>query len=243
VRVLGQFGDGGHGDFAAGAAGDVVEHDRQAEVGHGRKVLDQAGLGGLVVVGGDLQGAVHAHGLRLGGQFEGFGGGIGPGAGDDLHAPGGGFHDDADHLEVLVHVEGGGFAGGAHGHEAVDAARDLEFDQLAEPTVVDRAVAAEGGDECGICAWKHGFCLLLGLKPPFLGESAQMNSKKCRTENGCGGGRGWAMFTRTCPRNNPRRRCASTSRRRCWNSSSRRRRRAACGSRGGTRRRIPAARG
>jgi hypothetical protein len=56
---------------------------------------------------------------------------------------------------VLGRAERGGFAGGADGHQAVDAGFDLAFDQPAEPVGVERAVGTEGGGQCGVCACEH----------------------------------------------------------------------------------------
>jgi hypothetical protein len=47
-----------HRDFLPGAAGHVVEHHGQAEVGHRGKMADEAQAVGLVVVRGDLERAV-----------------------------------------------------------------------------------------------------------------------------------------------------------------------------------------
>ncbi len=89
-------------------------------------MLVEAFLRGLVVVGADLQGGVGAGLLGEGGQLDGLGGGVGAGAGDDGDAAVGGTDDPLDDLLVLFVVEGGRFAGGADGDDAVGAALDLE---------------------------------------------------------------------------------------------------------------------
>lgn len=126
--------------------GDVVEHDGEADVGDGGEVLDEAGLRGLVVVGGDLEGAVRADFFGAAGEVEGFGGGVGAGAGEDFEAAGGGFHGDADDFDVFVVVQRGGFAGGADRHQTIHAVGHLKFNQLAQALVVDFTRAVERCD-------------------------------------------------------------------------------------------------
>ena len=52
--------------------------------------------------------------------------------------------DGSDHLLMLGMGERGRLAGRAARHQAVDAALDLEFDQLAQRVLVDLAVAETG---------------------------------------------------------------------------------------------------
>ena len=145
VGVLGEARDSrrGHGD--ARSAGDVVEDDGQIDaVGQGHEVAVEAFLAGLVVVGIDGEPGGGAGLPGEGVEFDGLGGGVGADAGDDRDAAarrGDGGFDDA---LVLGPVEGGRFAGGSDGDEAVDAAGDLAFDLFAEAVLVELAFAKRG---------------------------------------------------------------------------------------------------
>ena len=86
-RVLGEPDQGLGADRDAAAAGDVVEHDRQAGgVGDGREVPVQALLRGLVVVRRDGEQAVGARLLGRAGQLDAVAGVVGADAGDDVGA-------------------------------------------------------------------------------------------------------------------------------------------------------------
>ena len=152
VRMPGQRSDGGHGNFAGGAPGHIVEHDWQAEVGHRREVADQAGLRGLVVVGGDLERAVGADLPGPPGQLQGFRCGVAAGARDDFDAAGGGLYGDADDLDVFMMVQGGRLAGGADWHHPIYAASHLKGDQLAQALHIHLARGVEWSDQCCECA-------------------------------------------------------------------------------------------
>ena len=129
------------------AAGDIVEdHGEVDGFGDGAEVLVEAFLGGFVVVGEDLKRGVGADFLGGAGEVDGFGGAVCAGAGDDGDAACGFLDDDADDLDVFLGAQGGGFAGGAGGDDAVGAAFDLEVNELAEGFVVDFSFG-EGGDE------------------------------------------------------------------------------------------------
>ena len=69
-----------------------------------------------------------------------------PRAGHDRDAAGGELDRLADDFDMLVVIEGGGLARGAHGDQAVDAVLDLEFDQLLQIIPGHRSVE-EGGDQ------------------------------------------------------------------------------------------------
>jgi hypothetical protein len=62
--------------------------------------------------------------------------------------------DDLDDAHVLGVRERGRFTGGAHGHEPVDATRDLGLDEPPQRPFVDLAVAKRS-DESRVCAAKH----------------------------------------------------------------------------------------
>ena len=87
------------------------------------------------------------------GELDGLGGGVRASARDDLAAAIGEFHGEADHLEVLLSVEGGGFSGGADGDDSVDSGSDLPLNESLERGDIDFAVAKRG-DESGVGAGK-----------------------------------------------------------------------------------------
>ena len=88
------------------------------------------------------------------GEIDGFGGGIGAGAADDLAASFGEFDGEIDDVEMFVVGEGGGFARGADGDDAGDAGGDLGFDEMSEGVLIDEIVF-ERGDESGKSSRKH----------------------------------------------------------------------------------------
>jgi hypothetical protein len=55
--------------------------------------------------------------------------------------------------------EGGAFTGGAAGDEEVDARVNLALDERADGGLVERAVGAKWGYECGAGAGEHGLLL------------------------------------------------------------------------------------
>src|SRR5581483_2788750 len=100
-------------DLRAGAAGNVVDDDRNAD----RRsdffvVLVNAFLGRAVVIGRNHQRAVGAGFLRLAGEPHRFVGGIGAGAGDHRHAPVDLLDHRADDFIVLLMAERRRLAGG-----------------------------------------------------------------------------------------------------------------------------------
>ena len=148
-HVTGDAGHGGGQHVAAGAAGHVIQDDGHGHFGtDGLEVLVQAFLRGLVVIGGDVQGGVRPDIFGELGQRDGFAGVVGARAGDDGNA----FVDlldaDADSGFMLVVGHRGGFAGGAAGHEAVDALFDLPFDEFTVSFLIDLAVL-ERRHQCG----------------------------------------------------------------------------------------------
>jgi len=140
-------------DLDAATAGDGVEDDRAVGgVGDGAEMPEESLLRRAVVVGGDDEEGVGARGDGGGGEVHGLAGRVGAGAGDHRHAAARVLDHAANDLEVLAVVHGGRFAGGADGHEAVDAGLDLEVHQAAEFVVGDRAGAERrgaGGDGAG----------------------------------------------------------------------------------------------
>ena len=112
-------------DAGAGAAGDVVEHDRYVGGLDDRaEVVEHAGLAGLVVVGRDQQQPVGADLLGLLGQLDRVGGGVGADAGDDRGAVADGVLDRGQDLAVLGDARGGRLARRAGDDDAVVAVLD-----------------------------------------------------------------------------------------------------------------------
>ena len=117
-------------------------------------MLEDAFLRGLVVVGRDEEHGIGAHALGVLGEADGFNGVVGTGTGNDGHAAFDLIHADADGGFMFGMAHGGGFAGGAAGHDAVDALFYLPFDMGAIGFFVDGAVL-ERGDQCGNSSVKH----------------------------------------------------------------------------------------
>ena len=147
----GQAGGGFGLKVRGGAAGNVVEHDRQRidGAGQGEEVLILALLRGLVVVGirGE-NGGDAGYFLEPRGQAKEGAGGVVRATGPDGDAPGGGIDDGAEGLDPLLLFEGGGFTGRATGDDEVDAGLDLPFDESAKGVGVDRTVGAERSNDC-----------------------------------------------------------------------------------------------
>ena len=166
---MGSLRQPGHGfgqQVDAGAARHVVDHDGNLGLGrHGLVVLIEPFLGGLVVVRSDHQGRIRPRGLGVLGQLQGFGGIVGAGPGDHhhpfFHLVDAGLH----HPFVLGVGQGGGFAGGAAGHDAVDASLNLELDELPVGRFIKLAVL-EGSDDGGDGSLEHGGTSLLEFVDP-----------------------------------------------------------------------------
>lgn len=155
LGVAGESCDGGYIDFATRPAGDVIKDDGQAEIGDGGEVPVQAFLIRLVIIGGDLEGAVCSGVQGVFGQGQGFGGGIGAGTGDDLELALSGRDAGFDDFFMFIDVDGGGLPGGADGDDAIHAALDLHGNEGAEFSVINAAISVERCDECCIGSGKH----------------------------------------------------------------------------------------
>ena len=110
-------------------------------------MLEQTLLGGLVVIGHHLQLAIGAHVFGTPGQFDGLGCRVGPTTGHDGDAPLGLLDADPDDVQMLLHADGGGFAGGADRHNAIGALVHMPIHQTAQTWVVDGAVLKHGGGQ------------------------------------------------------------------------------------------------
>ena len=136
----GEAGDDVKRYFASGAARDVVEDDREPEVGDSREMAVEPFRIGLVVVRGDLErGVGAAHGDCGLGERDGLGRGVRACAGDDRHLARRVFYRLLDYLVVLLVRKRWRLARGADGADSLDAARDLLFDYGAEAAVVHGA--------------------------------------------------------------------------------------------------------
>ena len=141
--------------FDAGPRRDVVDDDRQvALVGDRAEVrLEHPAVGPVVVRRDDERGVGPELG-RATGRADRGGGVVGAGAGDDPDAVArgslaGDLDGRGDQPLALVGGQGGGLAGRAARHEAVDAGQDLPADETAEGGLVEGAVGGERGDERG----------------------------------------------------------------------------------------------
>ena len=155
IGHIGQHLVGIGGEGHAGAAGHVVQDDGQ--IGAGRDVLivlDQAGLAGLVVVGGDVEQGVCAVVLSMLGQVNGSGGIVAARAGNDLdplvHPLDTEFHSGV----MLANRHGSGLAGGAADTDSIHASGNLIIDKFSESVVIDVAACVKGSDEGGAGAGK-----------------------------------------------------------------------------------------
>ncbi len=85
-----------------------------------------------------------ADGLGVADQVDGFGRGVGSGAGDNGNASARYFDAEFDGALVLVMAQSRCFAGRAHGNQPVHAARDLAFHQGCKGGLVESAIAKRG---------------------------------------------------------------------------------------------------
>ena len=130
-------------------AGNVIEHHGDVDrLEDGLEMLVQPLLARLVVVRHHRQHRIGATGLGRRGQFDRLQGAVGAGAGNDRDPAGDRLHGQVDHPLVLVEIECGRLAGGPAGDQAVNAAGDLELDQVHQPLFIDPAVP-HGRDESG----------------------------------------------------------------------------------------------
>ena len=179
-----------HIDLDDAAAGDRVEHDRKAGlVGDRFEMLVEAFLGGLVVVGADLEGAIGTEALGFFGEMDGFAGGVCSGAGEDFHAACAELDGVFDDFEVLVGGEGGGFSSGSDGHDAINAGIGLAINEGAEGLDVEVSVA-ERSDEGGIGPCEHGG----GCRVNLRDWEGGMVGERLGQRDGC-----WSLSRRACP--------------------------------------------
>ena len=134
----------------AGARGHVVEHVGQRRgLRDGLEMEDQSVLRRLVVVGRDLQEAVHADLGGLARQVHAFRSVVAAGSRNDLGAVAHGRQRLTVELEAFVVAEHRRLARGAGDDDRVVAGVDESGHQAPERVVVHRAIVGERGDNRG----------------------------------------------------------------------------------------------
>ena len=123
--------------------------------GDGLVVLVEAFLRGLVVVRRDGEDAVDAQVLQFAGELDDFGGVVAAGAGEHGDLALGLFERDLDHAQMFVARERGALAGGAAGHQEVDACRDLAPHQPAQRGFIQRQIGPERSHQRGAASCEH----------------------------------------------------------------------------------------
>jgi len=87
------------------------------------------------------------------GEFDGLGGAVSAGTGDNFAAAVDTVDNLCDHLVMLGHTQGRRFSGGADRHDTGDAAGNLRFHQVMEGRRTQFAVF-KGRDQCGVTAFE-----------------------------------------------------------------------------------------
>ena len=156
--MRGQPRAAGRGDRAARAPRHVVEDDRRIDlVGDRRKVAVHALVVRLVVVGGDQQQAVRAHGVIAAALLQLRLRAVGARAADDRNPSVHRLDDAGGDLVVLLVAHRARLARRAQRDDAVRPLLKMPGDQLLEPVKVDAAVLVEGRDQRDIASRKfHG---------------------------------------------------------------------------------------
>ncbi|MNT75917.1 hypothetical protein D3C72_2148630 [compost metagenome] len=62
-------------------------------------------------------------------------------------------------LDMFIHAQGGGFASGSHGHDAVGTVIDVEIYETFQRFKIDLAVLEHRGDQRNEATGKHKICL------------------------------------------------------------------------------------
>ena len=152
-----QFCDRGGKEIAAGAAGDIVQDDRNRGcICYGGKVGNQTVLGGLVVIRCDNQQGVSAGLAGVADVLQHMERVVGAGAGNYGNPTCDAVDGEADDVFLLGVFQCGAFAGSADGHDGVDAGINLKINQTAQCVIIDREIIVHRGDDCGSSAFKYG---------------------------------------------------------------------------------------
>jgi hypothetical protein len=92
--------------------------------------------------------------------MDGFGGGVGAGAGNDRNPLVGLFEYDPNNIQMLFVIQGGGFSGGAAGYNGIGSVLDLKIHQFTKFLLINHSVD-EWGDYSYYTSFEHGLYLLL----------------------------------------------------------------------------------
>ena len=120
------------------------------------EVRVEAVLRRLVVIGADLQRAIRAGVFGGLGEVNRFLRRVGATAGDDFAATFGVVNRQLYDAHVFLEIHRGRFTGGAHGHNAVHAAFDLQLHEFLEGSLI-QSPFYERRDQCSVNSRKH-FC-------------------------------------------------------------------------------------
>lgn len=144
---------------AGGAAGYVIEDLRDVDgFGDVLEVLVQAFLGRLVVVRDYQQAGIGAGVLGVLREVNGFGSGVGTGAGDDRDALLAVLYT-LDHVlddqDVFFYIQGGRLTGGADSDDRVGAIFQVEVYKFVEAAPIKTPLCIHGCDQCHHTARNH----------------------------------------------------------------------------------------
>ena len=155
---LRQLNDGLGLDVLSGTPRNIINQDGQFGVlGDGFKMGQHPVHGRLVVVGAHLQGGVGPRFLGVPGHHDRFLGAVRARAGDYRHPSPGFLDGDLDDLIVFFVVQGGGFAGGPAGDQAVHLFFFNEvIDQTTQPVHIQGKIVLKGRYERDMASGKIG---------------------------------------------------------------------------------------
>ncbi len=92
------------------------------------------------------------------GELDGFGRGVGAGAGDDRHASGRLLRHDLDQLAVFIEIDGRRFTSGTHDDDAIGTFSNMPIDEAPQPGQIETAVLVHRGDDGGQRALNDRCC-------------------------------------------------------------------------------------
>ena len=111
-------------------------------------MIEEARLGGLVVVGAHLKSSVSAEFSGQTSELDRLSGGVRPRGSDDRHATSGLFDYSLDDIGMLSMRKGGGLTGRTARHQTVTPdLLDVVVNQLGDPGEVDAQIFLERSDE------------------------------------------------------------------------------------------------
>src|SRR5262249_31015024 len=124
------------------------------------KVLEESFLGGLIVIGSDLQGAVRAHFLRILSKVNGLARSIAACPRQYFDAPRREPDGQCNDVDVLFVTDRGRFPRGADGNNPIYAAFDLRLNQFFERRLIDFSLL-ERRDNRRVSPGEHGQILIV----------------------------------------------------------------------------------